>query len=140
MDDSNQNGQIIDPATYVRNALEGIFRPPTSVSDQYGGVTEFRKPIETELRGLFEQFARPEFNRQTYNPFLRNLRGNLAAAGSRRLGFAQPEINLQKELTMKPFTDQRESLIASLAPILESEYVNEAQRAMNEAFNPSSTL
>lgn len=130
-----QGGKVLSPTDFTRQAFGDVLSPGKSFTDQlsYQGFTQ---PFEEYVGGAFEEFARPEFERDVLNPFTRALGSQSLASGGFRFGGAPESFERQVRPVRQQFAQQRADLIEGmLQPILRQEYARLAEQSAMSPLN-----
>ena len=121
-------GGSTNAGQFAQNVFGGLLSPGQSFTSQLP-MQDFLDPFEQFAGGFFDEFVTPEFNRFTRDPFLDQLRGDLAASGAGRIGTAQGIINRETDTLQRQLADQRSNLLSNvLRPILEREFGVQAEK------------
>lgn len=124
-----QGGKALSPTEFARQTFGDLLKPGKGFTEQLP-YQSFVDPFKGYVGGMFEQHARPEWERDIYNPFTQALGGQALASGAWRFGGAPETMERKIRPVRQEFAQQRADLLEGiLEPILQQEYARLAEQS-----------
>lgn len=97
---------------YAKSILDTLGQniKPVQAFSQTNNIQDALSPIQELGRQFQQRVLLPEFQQNTYNPFIQNLSNNAAGSNLSLMGNAQNFVDTQKRQTTQPFYNQAQAV------------------------------